>query len=79
MKRKKLRVVALMHPSTVPPENPEDYSERRAYEWKTEFDVLQTLRELGHEAHVVAVRDELTPIRSVLEEWKPGVVFNLLG
>src|SRR5688500_3281437 len=59
MKRKRLRVVALMHPSTVPPDNPDDYSERQAYEWKTEFDVLKTLKKLGHKVRVVAVRDEL--------------------
>ncbi|MGZ8869139.1 MAG: D-alanine--D-alanine ligase family protein, partial [Thermoanaerobaculia bacterium] len=78
MKRKRLRVVALMHPSTVPPDNPEDYSERQAYEWKTEFDVMKTLKKLGHNVRAVAVRDELAPIRSVIEEWKPDVVFNLL-
>jgi D-alanine-D-alanine ligase len=78
MKRKKLRVVVLMHPSTVPPESLEGVSERQAYEWKTEYDVLTTLRELGHEARVVAVRDELTPIGTAIEEWKPDVVFNLL-
>ena len=77
-RKKKLRVVVLMHPSTVPPENPEEYSERRAYEWKTELDVMTTLRELGHEVHPVAVRDELSPIRTVIEEWKPDIVFNLL-
>src|SRR5688572_32042557 len=78
MKRKKLRVVVLMHPSTVPPDKPEDFSERRAYEWKTELDVMTTLRELGHEVHPVAVRDELSPIRTVIEESKPDIVFNLL-
>ena len=78
MKRKRLRVVALMHPSTVPPDNPDDYSERQAYEWKTEFDVMKTLEKLGHKVRVVAVRDELAPIREMIEEWKPDVVFNLL-
>lgn len=78
MKRKRLRVVALMHPSTVPPDNPDDYTERQAYEWKTEFDVMKTLKKLGHKVRAVAVRDELTPIRDVIEEWKPDVVFNLL-
>ena len=76
--RKKLRVAVLMHPSTVPPENPEQYSEREAYEWKTELDVMKTLRRLGHEVQPVAVRDELTPIRTVIEEWHPDIVFNLL-
>ena len=76
--RKKLRVAVLMHPSMVPPENVEDYSEQERYEWKTEYDVVTTLRELGHEAHPLGVADELGPIRTLIEEWKPDLVFNLL-
>lgn len=75
---KKLRVAVLMHPSYVPPDNPEDYSEKENYEWKTEADVLKTLKRLKHQVMTIAVRDELGPIRSAVEEWKPDIVFNLL-
>jgi D-alanine-D-alanine ligase len=75
---KKLRVVVLMHPSLVPPESLEGYTEQESYEWKTEFDVVSTLRELGHEVKPLGVADELGPIRAVIEEWKPDIVFNLL-
>jgi len=78
MKKRKLRVAVLMHPSTVPPENPEGYSEREQYEFKTELDVLLTLRKLGHEVRALGVADELGPIRTLVEEWKPDIVFNLL-
>lgn len=77
MKRKR-RVVVLMHPSLVPPESVEGFSEQEVYEWKTEFDVVSTLRELGHEVKPLGVADELTPIRTVIDEWKPDIVFNLL-
>jgi len=76
--KKKLRVVVLMHPALVPPESIEGYSEKEYYQWKTEFDVVTTLRELGHEVHPVGVADELGPIRMVLHEWEPHIVFNLL-
>ena len=76
--KKKLRVAVLMHPSTVPPDDPENYSERHAHDWKTERDVMATLRELGHEVQIVAVRDELAPIRDVIEQWQPDIVYNLL-
>ena len=75
---RKLRIVVLMHPSLVPPENIEELSELHAYELKTEYDVVTTLRELGHEVRPLGVADELTPIRSVIEEWKPDIIFNLL-
>ena len=76
--KRKLRVGVLMHPSTVPPENPEDYSEREQHEWKTELDVMKTLKKLRHDVLPIAVRDELAPIRTAIEEWKPDIVFNLL-
>lgn len=75
---KKLRVALLLHPSTVPPENMEAISEQAAYEIKTEYNVLTTLRELGHEARPLPVADELGPIRTLIEEWQPDIVFNLL-
>ncbi len=76
--KRKLRVVVLMHPSMVPPENLEGYSEQQVYEWKTEYDVVTTLRELGHEVQPLGVADELGPIRHIIEDWKPDIVFNLL-
>ena len=75
---KKLRVVVLMHPSMMPPESFEGMSDLHAYEIKTEYDVVMTLRELGHEVKPLGVADELGPIRHVIEEWKPDIVFNLL-
>jgi D-alanine-D-alanine ligase len=77
MKRKQ-RVAVLMHPSMVPRDNRGDYSERELYQMKTEYDVVSTLRELGHEVTAVAVDNELTPIRDVITDWKPDIVFNLL-
>jgi D-alanine-D-alanine ligase len=76
--RRKLRVAVLMHPSLLPPDTMEGKSESEAYEGKTEYDVTTTLRELGHEAVPVGVSDDLAPVRTVIEEWKPDIVFNLL-
>lgn len=78
MKKRKLRVVVLMHPSLVPPESTEGYSEREYYEWKTEFDVVTTLRELGHEVRPLGIADALAPLRETIHEWQPHIVFNLL-
>lgn len=72
------RVLALMHPDLMPPDSREGYSEREQSVWKTEFDVVHTLRELGHDVRPLGVRDELHPIRDMVESWHPHVVFNLL-
>ena len=75
---KRLRVLVLMHPDLVPPDSIKGYSEQESYVWKTEYDVVTTLRKAGHEVRPLGVQDELKPIRDAIEEWKPDAVFNLL-
>ena len=75
---KKLRVLVLMHPALVPPETLNGYSEKEINAWKTEYDVLTTLRKLGHEVRPLGLQDELMPLRTAITDWKPHIVFNLL-
>ncbi len=75
---KQLRVLLLAHPELLPPDNLNGVSEKQAYEWKTEYDVISTLRQSGHEVRPLGVLDELAPIRDTIDEWKPDIVFNLL-
>ena len=75
---KRLRVLVLLHPDLVPPDSLEGHSEQDIHEWKTEYDVVSTLRAGGHEVRPLGVENELKPIRDEIESWKPDVVFNLL-
>ncbi len=75
---KKLRVLVLMHPDLVPPDSLKGYSEKEIHVWKTEFDVVNTLRTNGHEVRALGVQDELKPIRREIDDWQPDIVFNLL-
>ena len=75
---KKLRVMVLMHEDLVPPDSMEGYTDKQILEWKTEFDVLHTLRDMGHHAQPVGVRDDLGVLRNAIVDRKPHVVFNLL-
>jgi len=75
---KRLRVLVLMHPALVPPDSLEGHSEQDIHSWKTEFDVVSTLRATGHQVRPLGVQHELKPIRDEIESWKPNVVFNLL-
>jgi D-alanine-D-alanine ligase len=76
--RKRLRVVVLMHPSLVPPADPKSFSDKERYVWKTEYDVVSTLRSLGHKVLPLGVQDELKPIRLTIDDWQPDIFFNLL-
>ncbi len=75
---KKLRVLVLVHPELVPPDSSKGYSEQEINEWKTEYDVVHTLRRGGHDVRPLGVHDELKPIRDEIENWKPDVVLTLL-
>src|SRR5436190_5170868 len=75
---KQLRVLVLLHPDLMPPETSEGYSEQEINVWKTEYDVVSTLRAAGHEVRPLGVHDELKPIREEIEKFKPDVVFSLL-
>lgn len=75
---KPLRVLLLAHPELLPPDSMDGVSDKQAYEWKTEYDVISTLRQSGHEVRPLGVLDELHPIREAIEEWHPDIVFNLL-
>ena len=72
------RVLVLMHPDLVPPDSRDGHSEQDADNWKTEYDVVTTLRGLGHEVQPLGVQDELRPVREAIETWNPTIVFNLL-
>jgi D-alanine-D-alanine ligase len=75
---KKLRTLVVVHASLVPPESLEGYSVKQIEEWRTEYDVMTTLRKAGREVHCIGVLDSLTELRAAVADWKPDVVFNLL-
>ncbi|MGD9729017.1 MAG: ATP-grasp domain-containing protein [Nitrospiraceae bacterium] len=78
MSNKKLRVMMLTHFDLVPPDDLADQDDPRMTKYQTEHDVRQALLALGHEARIVGVGDDLTPVRNAIDEWKPHIAFNLL-
>ncbi|MGH8187720.1 MAG: D-alanine--D-alanine ligase family protein [Steroidobacteraceae bacterium] len=74
---KKTRILALVHEHLVPPDDTAGVDVREA-EWKMEHDVIETLRERGHEVAVLGVHDDLTGIRHRIGSFKPQIVFNLM-
>ncbi len=74
---KKLRILALMHDYMVPPIDVENV-DLATVEWKTEFDVTSTLRDMGHDVHTLGVKDDLGVIRQAVDGFKPQIAFNLM-
>jgi len=75
---RRCRIIALTHEDLVPPENPRETTDLSQVEWKTEFDVVSTLKDLGHEVCVVGVRSDLGVVRRAMDDFKPHIAFNLL-
>ncbi len=75
---KRRRIIVLVHQSLIPPEEVGDLSDEQIAPFKTELEVRKGLRALGHEVMMVGLSDELAPLRTAIEEFKPHVVFNLL-
>ena len=74
---KRLRILVLMHEDLVPPE-PLNGQEVTGADWKTEYDVVSTLRKLGHDVKPLGVKSDLGVLRTAIEDWSPHIAFNLL-
>jgi D-alanine-D-alanine ligase len=74
---RKARILALVHDHLVPPRDTKGIDVREA-EWKMEYDVIETLREIGHEVRVRGVHDDLRGIRATVQSFTPHICLNLL-
>jgi D-alanine-D-alanine ligase len=74
---KKTRILALVHDHLVPPEDTTGIDILEA-EWKMEYDVIETLKEIGHDVRVLGIHDDLSGIRYAANAFKPHIVFNLM-
>lgn len=72
------RVLVLTHQAFELPSSLVGLSAKEIATWKTEYDVVVALQDLGHDWRVLGDFDELSALRRVLTEWKPMIVFNLL-
>jgi D-alanine-D-alanine ligase len=75
--KKKLKVLALfdaMAPTTLD----QDLSaELKTEDWKTEANVLEALRSLGHATEHLAIFDDLDLLQQKVQSFEPDVIFNL--
>ena len=76
--KKKLRIIVLVHEDLVPPDSLAGLSSKDAQEVKTEYDVISTLKSMGHEVYAIGLYNQLNAIGNALLEHKPHIAFNLL-
>ena len=62
----------------MPPETISDGVEKEKQPWRTEYDVITTLKSMGHDVYPVGLASDLAVIAKAREEHKPQIAFNLL-
>ncbi len=67
-----------MHEALVPPDSLRGVDEDEAFRYRTEWHVVHTLRRMRHDVVKLGLGYEIAPLRRVVEEFQPHVVFNLL-
>jgi D-alanine-D-alanine ligase len=67
-----------MDQDLVPPDDISGLTDEQLEPFKTEYDVVSTLYNIGHEVHPLGVSTDLGVVRQTIEEQKPHIVFNLL-
>lgn len=75
---RKRRVLLLVHEGLEPPASIEGLTSQEVSPFKAEYDVRVTLETLGHEVRVLALGDELAPLREAIAEFRPHIAFNML-
>jgi D-alanine-D-alanine ligase len=75
---RKLRILALVQETLIPPDQHRPDEDVKAAPWRMEYDVVHTLRGLGHEVRCLGIGGNLGPIRDAINEFKPEIAFNLL-
>lgn len=75
---RRCRVLVLMHEALVPPASIKGISAKEMAEWKTEYDVVAGLTNLGHDARPLGVSNDLGVLRDAIVDWQPHIHFNLL-
>src|SRR5918911_1076520 len=76
--KQRLRINVLVHKDCVPPDSLEGVSEKERLLWKTEYDVISTLKVLGHDVQPLGLYDDLGVISTAIQDFNPHIAFNLL-
>jgi len=75
--KRKLKILALFD-AIAPTTLDQDLSaELKTEDWKTEANVLEALRSLGHTTEHLAIFDNLDLLRQKVQSFEPDLIFNL--
>ena len=65
--KQKLRVIVLVHEDLVPPETLDGANDKDRQAWRTEYDVISTLKSLGHDVRPIGLSNDLSVVRGRMQ------------
>jgi D-alanine-D-alanine ligase len=74
----KLRIIVLVHQDLIPPDDVTGITDIESQPWRTEHDVITTLKSMGHQAYCVGLSSDLAAVGKAIELFKPHIAVNLL-
>ena len=68
--KKKLTILVLVHPDLIPPQSVPNKKifNTQFVPWKTEFDVITSLKEIGHEILILGIYDSLDELNDLKQQ-----------
>jgi D-alanine-D-alanine ligase len=75
---KRRRILLLVNEALIPPDDLRGLTEDQIEACRTEYNVLSTLANSGHEVRVLGIGDKIGELRRVIRDWRPEITFNLL-
>ena len=72
-----LKVLVLFDTAGTPPADQNFSEEFKTEEWKTEAQIIRTLKRLGHDVHYLGIYEEIDLLYNTLKKTAPDIVFNL--
>jgi D-alanine-D-alanine ligase len=73
-----LRVMVMMDEALVPPDSIAGMDAKDVARFRTEYDVLTCLRQIGHNVRPVGIKTDLGVLHEALNHFSPHVCFNLI-
>jgi D-alanine-D-alanine ligase len=75
---KRRRILLLVNEALIPPDDLLGFNEDQIEACRTEYNVLSSLSNEGHEVRVLGIGDKIGELRRVVRDWRPEITFNLL-
>lgn len=75
---RRYRILLMVHEALVPPDEIGNLTEAEIDRFRTEYNVLAALENLGNQVRVVGIGDDLGALRIAIRDFNPHIVFNLL-